>query len=398
LVRAVLTACLFSSALFANLVSTQDWPVNRSFYDYLILNKIDPILISELDEDSYVAVRTILSGTTFYEHREEKTDRLLHALIPISEEQQISLYCNKDGYRLEIVPVRYAIVRETLATRIQSSLQADLIGITGNSRLAHEITAIFDDRVDFRRDVQKNDPIGAIYLRKVRLGKTWGSVTVESAFIETNGKRRYAFYYPEDEGYYDEKGNALAGLFLKYPLKFIKITSEYQPAGRQHPIYGQLRPHLGVDFGASAGTPIYTVAEGVVRFAGCQRTCAEGYGKQVVIEHKNGWQSRYAHLQSFASKITQGARVSQGQTIGYVGKTGVTTGYHLHFEMRRNGQTTNPLAIKNVRQDGLKGKDLSNFLALVEKRRGDLDYYADTAKTGVNRISLIDANGNSNAN
>ncbi|MDR3163308.1 MAG: M23 family metallopeptidase [Helicobacteraceae bacterium] len=398
MIRSILIACLSSSALFANLVSTQNWPANRSFYDYLVLNRIDPILISELDEDSYEVVRTILADTTFYEHREEETDRLLHALIPISEEQQISLYYSEGGYKLEIVPVRYAVVRETLTTRIQSSLQADLIGITGNSRLAHEITAIFDDRVDFRRDVHKNDPIGAIYLRKVRLGKTWGSVTVESAFIETNGKRRYAFYYPEDEGYYDEKGNALAGLFLKYPLKFIKITSEYQPTGRQHPIYGQLRPHLGVDFGASAGTPIYTVAEGVVRFAGCQRACSEGYGKQVVIEHKNGWQSRYAHLQNFASKVTQGTRVSQGQTVGYVGKTGVTTGYHLHFEMRRNGQTTNPLAIKNVRQDGLNGKDLSNFLMLAEKWRGDLDYYADIAEPGVNRISLIDAGDKYNAN
>jgi murein DD-endopeptidase MepM/ murein hydrolase activator NlpD len=250
-----------------------------------------------------------------------------------------------------------------------------------------ELTAIYEARIDFRRDLQKDDRVGAIYDRKIRLGKTWGAVTVRSAFIETRKNRIYAFYNEEDESYYDETGNTLASLFLKYPVQFRKIASEYLPSGRIHPIFGVTRPHLGVDFAAAKGTPVSSVADGTVRFRGCQKECTEGYGRLVIVEHKNGWESRYAHLSGFATALAPGGRVKQGQTVGFVGSSGVATGSHLHFEVRKGSQTVNPLSLRNVRQNGLSGDNLEKFLAEAKLAQTTLDYLADLSENGVTRLS-----------
>jgi murein DD-endopeptidase MepM/ murein hydrolase activator NlpD len=380
-------AMLFSSCLFANTVTELLWEKNQSFYDYLLRNGINPAILTKLDDDTQGELKTILAQTPFFEHREAETDRLLHALIPIGEERQISLYEEGGGYKIELIAIRYQSVIETLTISIEHSLLIDLQKAMGNSRLAQEIMAIFDDRVDFSRDMRRGDQVSAVYIRKVRLGRTHGAITALSCFIETNKKRRYAFYNQSDEGYYDEKGQALAGMFLKYPVFFSKISSTYMPNGREHPVLGVIRPHLGVDFGAKKGASVFSVADGTARFVGCQRGCDEGYGKLVIIEHKNGWESRYAHLNGFARSVRQGARIRQGQTIGYVGNTGITTGVHLHFEMRKHARTTNPLAIKNVRQDGLKGAALERFIEEAKKQKTSLDYYADTASGGVTRLS-----------
>ncbi|GHV04231.1 membrane protein [Campylobacterota bacterium] len=384
--RLLLIFALSAAALCANPVTESAWEKNRSFYDYLRLNSINTAIITEQDDDTADALRTILAGSSFFEHRDEESGRLLHALIPIGEERQISLYEENGAYKIELIRIRYSTVIESIAVDIRSSLQNDLQKVMGNSRLAQELVSIYDDRVDFRRDIRLGDQVSALYIRKVRLGKTHGTVTALSSFIETAKRRHYAFYNSDDEGYYDENGKSLAGLFLKYPLNFRKITSTYQPSGRAHPVLGITRPHLGVDFAAAKGTHVASVADGVIRFAGCQRSCESGYGKLVIIEHKNGWESRYAHLSGF-NRVSPGMRVRQGQTVAFVGSTGVTTGTHLHFEVRKNGDTTNPLAIKNIRKDALRGEALTRFAEEAKRQKVSLDYYADTAKEGVTRLS-----------
>jgi murein DD-endopeptidase MepM/ murein hydrolase activator NlpD len=371
----------------SNPVAERSWAVNLVFYDYLAGNGIDASILSDLDDETFGSLKMILAKTYYYEHRDEESGKLLHALIPISDDRQISLYLDSDKYRIEIIPVRYFVVTETLNAKMKNSLQHDLLQITGNSKLSTELSSIYGVRVDFRRDLQKEDRVSAIYDRKIRLGKTWGAVVVKSAFIEMRKSRLYAFYRDEDESYYDETGNTLASLFLKYPVQFIEITSKYQPNGRVHPILGVMRPHLGVDFAALQGTSVISVADGAVRFRGCQKECDKGYGKLVIIEHKNGWESRYAHLSGFAPALAAGGRVKQGQTIGYVGKTGVATGSHLHFEVRKGGQNTNPLALRNVRQNGLNGAKLEKFLTEAKRLRSELDYLADIGENSVTRVS-----------
>lgn len=383
---------LFSltALLWSHPVEEKIWPVNLTFFDYLVKNNIPTVLLTELGEEESGAVRTIFAHTAYFEQRDEESGRLIQSLIPISEEIQISLYEKTAGqYAVELVPIRYQSVAETLTFTIENSLLIDLQKMTGNSRVATELSSIFDDRIDFRRDFRKGDQVSVIYERKIRLGKTWGTVNVKSAFVETNKKRHYAFYREEDEGYYDEKGRPLAGMFLKYPLDFRRISSGYQPSGRSHPVLGYVRPHLGTDFVAPVGTPVKSVADGVVRFRGCQNGCDKGYGRLVVVQHKNGWETRYAHLKSFA-RIGQGSKVKQGQVVGYLGGSGLVTGPHLHFEVRKAGRTTNPLALKSVKQQGLKGKELDTFVAYAQRLRTDLDYVADSAQPGVTRLAALE--------
>jgi murein DD-endopeptidase MepM/ murein hydrolase activator NlpD len=371
----------------SNPVTEKIWATNLAFYDYLSANGVDSSILADLDDETFGALRTILAQTPYYEHRDEESGALLHALIPIGDERQISVYYDGERYQVDIIPVRYFVVTETLNAALENSLQYDLSQITGNGKLSSELTSIFEAKIDFRRDLHKNDRVGVIYDRKIRLGRTWGAPIVRSALIETRKRRLYAIYRAEDESYYDETGKTLANLFLKYPTQFHKISSGYLPNGRVHPLLGVIRPHLGVDFAAPKGTPVISVADGVVRFRGCQKSCNHGYGKLVIVEHKNGWESRYAHLNGFASSLAPGSRVKQGQTVGFVGQSGVATGSHLHFEVRKGGQTTDPMALRDVRQNGLNGRQLERFLADAKSALATLDYLADSPESGVTRIT-----------
>lgn len=389
MLRAFLVILLSIFSLFAHQIEEQVWPLNQSFFDYLRKNEIPTTLLLNLDEETLGSLKTIMAHTAYDEQRDEN-GVLLHALIPIGESSLISLFRSDDSYTVEIVPARYTVTTETITLNIQKSMQQDIANITGNNKLSNELVSIFNDRVDFRRDIRKNDTVSVVYERKVRMGKTWGSVLVKYAFLETNKKRHYAFFNEDDESYYNEQGKALAGMFLKYPMNYTRISSGYQLNGRKHPILGIVRPHLGVDYIAPVGTPVKSVADGVVRFKGCQASCSDGYGKLVIVEHRNGWETRYAHLNSYSKHIRHGSRVKQGQVIGYSGNTGLSTGPHLHFELRKYGRATNPSKIRSVSKDGLKGKDLERFQAVASKWQRELDYIADMQKEGVVKLVLIE--------
>jgi murein DD-endopeptidase MepM/ murein hydrolase activator NlpD len=148
-------------------------------------------------------------------------------------------------------------------------------------------------------------------------------------------------------GYYDDQGRSLRRAFLRTPLLFRRISSGF--GGRYHPILKRWRGHDGVDYAAAAGTPVRATAAGIVTRAGRHG----GYGNLVELRHANGIRTRYGHLSRFAAGVRAGARVQQGQTIGYVGSTGLSTGPHLHYEFLVNGRPTNPR-----RRDSGSGKPI----------------------------------------
>src|SRR5690606_25861737 len=131
--------------------------------------------------------------------------------------------------------------------------------------------------------------------------------------------------------YYDEKGGSLRRGFTRYPIEFARVTSRFNP-NRKHPVLGVNRAHLGTDIGARTGTPVRSTADGTVTFAGKQG----GYGNMVIVRHANGYTTRYAHLSRFAAGMRAGRKVALKETIGYVGQTGLATGPHLHYELRKN--------------------------------------------------------------
>ncbi|MDR0233575.1 MAG: M23 family metallopeptidase [Zoogloeaceae bacterium] len=216
----------------------------------------------------------------------------------------------------------------------------DEVGIPDN--IAIQMAEIFSGDIDFHRDLRQGDRFSLIYEMRYLHGKPAGAGRILAVEFTNVGKTHQAFYFMHKDGsghYYNARGERLKKAFLRSPLEFSRVTSGFSL--RFHPILKTWREHKGVDYGAPTGTPVRATGDGVVQFIGPRG----GYGNLVVLSHAGHYQTAYAHLSRFAS-LKQGSRVSQGDTIGYVGSTGWSTGPHLHYEFRVQGQPINPLSIK----------------------------------------------------
>ncbi len=220
-----------------------------------------------------------------------------------------------------------------------ASAAGDVFPGQSNTELAWNVADVYEHRVDMSRDLQPGDSIYALVERSrgpedaTRVGR------VLAATLFVGGKPIEAVHFPDDEGrskYYDHAGRSLATSFLRTPVEFRRISSNF--GARRHPILNTMRMHNGTDYAANSGTPVRSIGDGTVVRANYN----SGYGNVVDVRHPNGYVTRYAHLRGFAKSVSAGARVSMGQTIGFVGATGLATGPHLHFEVLINGKATNP--------------------------------------------------------
>lgn len=212
-----------------------------------------------------------------------------------------------------------------------------------NVQLALETAKIFEGDVDFNSDLQPGDRLELLFERAVRDGHFAGYGEIKAAIMDNDGRHLTAIGSKDAAGnleWHDAEGKSLKRQFLKSPLFFDpRITSRFSNS-RFHPVHGTYRPHLGVDFGAPYGTAVRTVANGSVEFAAYSGEA----GRMIRIRHTGGYQTAYLHLSSFASGVRVGARVSQGQVIGFVGATGTATGPHLDYRIMRNGRYVDPIA------------------------------------------------------
>ena len=207
------------------------------------------------------------------------------------------------------------------------------------TQLAWSLADTYDWEIDFSRDLQPGDRFRLVAERLVTADGESRYGRLLAARIDNAGRTLLAYRY--DDGsrpeFWDQDGRSLRRPFLRNPLQFSRISSRFT-MNRWQPILHYYRPHLGTDFAAPQGTPVRTIGDGVITFAG-----REGdYGNMVEVRHPNGFTSRYGHLSGFASLTHVGARVTQGEYIGYVGATGLATGPHLHFEVRLRGRAVNP--------------------------------------------------------
>lgn len=211
-----------------------------------------------------------------------------------------------------------------------------------NIMLALELARIFEGDIDFSNDLQPGDAFELVFEKLVREGEFGGYGPIHAAQFINGGKTFEAFRYDVPGGkvdYYDREGRSLRRFFLKSPLKFEpRVTSKFS-FRRVHPVLKTVRAHRGVDYGAPTGAPVLAVSSGTVVRAGW----IGGGGNSVFIRHSNGYETRYLHFSSIAPGIRVGARVAQGEMIGKVGRTGLATGPHLHYELLRNGIHVNPL-------------------------------------------------------
>ncbi|WP_439577093.1 M23 family metallopeptidase [Elioraea sp.] len=266
---------------------------------------------------------------------------------------------------------------------IGSSLYEDMAAEGVPPSLIMNLIRAFSHAVDFQRYVQPGDRF-AVMFERFR--------DPDGALIQ-HGQGIYAELRLRDRAvriwrhapaggspdWYDEKGESVRRALLRTPLDAARISSGF--GMRRHPILGYSRMHRGVDFAAPTGTPVYAAGEGSVAFAGWRGN----YGRTVILRHSGGISTLYAHLSSIPAAIRPGARVRQGQVIGRVGSTGMSTGPHLHYEVHRNNVAVNPASIRMLAGRNLQGRDLAAFR--TERARIDRRF---TALAGVAELAAAD--------
>ena len=262
---------------------------------------------------------------------------------PVDSERYLTVY--RDGKEGRFVPVmkhyRFDTERERIDGTIESSLFAAVVEAGGGVDLAMELVEIFGSDIDFNTDIQKGDAFELLVEKKYLDGEFSRNGPILAATMTTGGKTFTGIRYDDENGkpaYYAPDGKALKRSFLKAPLKVIRITSRFSMA-RRHPVLKIVRPHLGVDYAAPTGTPVQAVGSGTVTFAGRKG----GNGNMVRIRHAGGYETAYLHLSRI--RVKTGARVSQGDVIGNVGSTGISTGPHLDFRVWKNGKAVNPVKV-----------------------------------------------------
>ena len=207
-----------------------------------------------------------------------------------------------------------------------------------------QMAGIFGWDIDFALDIREGDRFTVLYEGQYIDGEKIGDGRIIAAEFINQGETHRAIYYTNEgeiSDYYAPDGRAMRKAFLRTPVKFTRISSRFSK-NRWHPILKKWRPHKGIDYAAAHGTPVLATSNGKVSFKGNKG----GYGKVIFIQHGQKYTTVYGHLSRYAKGIRKGKSVKQGQTIGYVGSTGLATGPHLHYELRVDGIHRNPLTIK----------------------------------------------------
>jgi murein DD-endopeptidase MepM/ murein hydrolase activator NlpD len=236
-----------------------------------------------------------------------------------------------------------------------------------NPNLASELSDIYAWTIDFF-GLQKGDRFKVIYEEEYIGEKSVGIGRVHAALFEHAGSAIYAIPFMQDnvQSYFDSTGASLRKAFLKAPLRFSRISSHFSSA-RMHPILKIVRPHYGVDYAAPIGTPVYSIGDGRVTLAGSEG----GAGRMVKITHNSVYSTVYMHLSGFGPGIRSGVYVKQGDIIGYVGSSGLSTGPHLDFRFYKNGSPVNPLTVESPPVNPVDSVNMPKF-ARIEKGYIDL--------------------------
>ncbi len=240
-------------------------------------------------------------------------------------------------WEMDTVVVR-GLVQSNLYAAMDSGA-SKVITARARNLLTESLASLYDYRVDMSRDLQVGDQFSVVFERLTGPGGVEKVGNILAASMTLSGRETQAYRFQAsgmDGMYFDQSGRPMKSGFLRSPLAFTRITSNF--GLRKHPVLGTWRNHAGTDYGAASGTPVRAIGDGSVIFAGWRG----GYGNVIDVRHRNGFVSRYAHLRAFAKGIRSGMPVSRESTIGYVGMTGLVTGPHLHFELLVNGTQKNP--------------------------------------------------------
>ncbi|MES3022184.1 MAG: peptidoglycan DD-metalloendopeptidase family protein [Pseudomonadota bacterium] len=399
-----LAVCAFGAAGVAPLApDASDLPVKSIAQDLELPNLADQITALQQDDQQFIHEEKIRNGDTLSALLNRlgvddpavvkfiKTDKVAKGVLQLKSGKHVqakvsatgelqwlqatlvdgkdtpinNIVVTREGDRFvsKQTPAKLERRVEMRAREITNSLYSATDSTSDGGRLPDGIVAqiieMFSTNIDFRSDLKRGDRFNVVYEtfwsggEMVRVGRI-----LAGEF--TNRGTTYQSVWFEDPvtkqgGYYSLDGKALKKAFLKSPLEFSRISSGFSM--RTHPISGKWKAHKGVDFAAAQGTPIRATGDGVIDFAGVQG----GYGNTVVIKHWAGYTTAYAHLSRFVPNKRKGAKVMQGEVIGYVGSTGWSTGAHLHYEFRVNNDARDPMTIKVLAQAPLNSGEMARF-------------------------------------
>jgi murein DD-endopeptidase MepM/ murein hydrolase activator NlpD len=348
---------------------------NQRFFDLFETVHVQPKIFQQLNTLSknifdFRRVGAHKKYTLIHENDSLKTAR---ALVYEPNAIDYVIFHLKDSLQVEICQREVVTLEKSISGRIESSLSETIEQMNISHELTNKFVDIFGWQVDFQR-LQKGDQFKLIYEENLVEGNSIGIERVLAIYFEHFGKGEYAFPFDQGDGldYFDEEGNSLRKALLKYPIEFTRISSRYN-LNRFHPVAKVFRAHLGTDFAAPTGTPIRSVGDGNIEEA---RYTANN-GNYVKIRHNSTYTTGYLHMSKIASGVVAGTRVKQGQTIGYVGSTGLATGPHLCYRFWRNGVQIDALRVELPPSQPIKKEFYSEFVRakqLIEVRLSSIPF------------------------
>jgi len=319
----------------------------------------------------------------------DQEEQLQQIRYPVNSLQE--LVVDLDGTNIEnaeISDLPYQMEQYSVSGEISSSLYDAALDAGLSIRMVMEMVNIFGWDIDFVLDIREGDEFHVVYEDYMMNGKKLADGHILAAEFTTQGQTHRAIRFTNPEGdfsYYTPSGESMLGTFLRSPVEFSRISSRF--GKRKHPISKKWKAHKGVDYAAARGVPIRATADGKIIKAGRKG----GYGNTIILRHAGRFTTLYAHMKGFAKGMRSGVRVKQGQTIGYVGTTGYSTGPHLHYEFRFDGVHRNPLTYKTPKASSIEPEFKTRFLAVSSHWENELDklqksYFLAKARSNISQL------------
>ena len=293
-----------------------------------------------------------------YKKQENKLNTVVNLIYPVTNTSSVEVRRSQNAFIIKENILQLYKKEVVVRNVIKNNLYSSAIDAGVEPNIIVEFARIYGFEVDFQRDIRKGDWFEIFYEKfeddnkKVR---ETGKIIYASMFVNGEEINLYNFKFKNEEEYYDIKGKSITKSLMKTPINGARLSSAY--GMRKHPILGYNKMHRGTDFAAPSGTPIMASGSGTITRA---RWCGGG-GNCVKIKHNSTYETIYAHMKAFAKGVREGRKVKQGQIIGYVGSTGMSTGPHLHYEVIVNGKKVNSQRLKLPSGKILKGEARENF-------------------------------------
>lgn len=324
-------------------------------------------------------VRRLKAGYPFAVVHERDSLKTARQLVFEPDATQFIVFNLVDSIFVQRVQRPIVTEEKTLYATVESSVYEAVLKEGASSLLVNKLVDVFAWQVDFFR-IQAGDEFKVIYEQEVVDDQVVGIKNISGAYFKHFGHDYYAVQYNQGESrdYYDEEGNSMRKAFLRAPLNYTRISSRYS-LNRYHPVQKRYKAHLGTDYAAPVGTEIRTVGDGII----LEAQFSKYNGNYVKVKHNSNYTTQYLHMSKIAKGIRPGVRVRQGETIGYVGSTGLATGPHLCFRFWKNGKQVDALKVDLPPSEPIDPEQLDDFLHTKNVMVHKLDAITKDDKTTV---------------